>query len=129
MVLGAAQRLAQGGRSGLLVECNNKKGLGVTLRGTRRCVPEACRSMAAARETGWAHGPPAACCPCAAAMGLALTRICRSGGCTRCCAHPPSTHSLSACRKRARVSGFRARMATPGGRKVLAARRKVRLVG
>lgn len=27
-------------------------------------------------------------------------------------------------RKRARVSGFRARMATPGGRKVLAARRK-----
>ncbi|KAL4435883.1 hypothetical protein ABPG77_000645 [Micractinium sp. CCAP 211/92] len=62
MVLGAASRLAQGGRSGLLVECNNKKGLGVTLGGTRR--------------------------------------------------------------KRARVSGFRARMATPGGRKVLAARRK-----
>ncbi len=38
MVLGAASRLAQGGRSGLLVECNNKKGLGVTLGGTRRCV-------------------------------------------------------------------------------------------
>lgn len=36
MVLGAAQKLAQAGRSGLLVECNNKKGLGVTLRGTRR---------------------------------------------------------------------------------------------
>ena len=32
--------------------------------------------------------------------------------------------ALSACRKRARVSGFRARMATPAGRKVLAARRK-----
>lgn len=27
-------------------------------------------------------------------------------------------------RKRARVSGFRARMATPGGRRVIAARRK-----
>ena len=36
MVLGAASRLSQAGRSGLLVECNNKKGLGVTLRGTRR---------------------------------------------------------------------------------------------
>jgi hypothetical protein len=35
-VLGAAQRLSQGGRSGLLVECNNKKGLGVTMYGTRR---------------------------------------------------------------------------------------------
>ncbi|KAI3436094.1 hypothetical protein D9Q98_002152 [Chlorella vulgaris] len=62
MVLGAASRLSQAGRSGLLVECNNKKGLGVTLYGTRR--------------------------------------------------------------KRARVSGFRARMATPAGRRVLAARRK-----
>ncbi|PRW60083.1 50S ribosomal L34 [Chlorella sorokiniana] len=61
MVLGAAQQLARS-RTGLLVECNNKKGLGCTLRGTRR--------------------------------------------------------------KRARVSGFRARMATVGGRKVLAARRK-----
>lgn len=36
MVLGAASRLSQAGRSGLLVECNNKKGLGVTLYGTRR---------------------------------------------------------------------------------------------
>jgi large subunit ribosomal protein L34 len=33
-------------------------------------------------------------------------------------------HVFGCCRKRARVSGFRARMATPGGRKVLAARRK-----
>lgn len=32
--------------------------------------------------------------------------------------------AAACCRKRARVSGFRARMATPGGRKVLAARRK-----
>jgi hypothetical protein len=34
MVIGAASRLGQ--RSGLLVECNNKKGLGCTLRGSRR---------------------------------------------------------------------------------------------
>ena len=36
----------------------------------------------------------------------------------------PACPTLPACRKRARVSGFRARMATPAGRKVLAARRK-----
>lgn len=36
----------------------------------------------------------------------------------------PDTLLLGQCRKRARVSGFRARMATVGGRKVLAARRK-----
>lgn len=62
MVLEPAQRALSGMRLPLLVECNNKKGLGVTLGGTRR--------------------------------------------------------------KRAKVSGFRARMQTVGGRKVLAARRK-----
>lgn len=36
----------------------------------------------------------------------------------------PALCCCPCCRKRARVSGFRARMATPGGRKVLAARRK-----
>ncbi len=62
MVLDPVRRAMSGMRLPLLVECNNKKGLGCTLGGTRR--------------------------------------------------------------KRARVSGFRARMATVGGRRVLAARRK-----
>ena len=39
-------------------------------------------------------------------------------------AHLSHLACVTHCRKRARVSGFRARMASPAGRKVLAARRK-----
>lgn len=72
---------------------------------------------------------PAVSCGCGrpptSSPAAALSRQCRAPATLD---RPASLHAArlptARCRKRARVSGFRARMATPAGRRVLAARRK-----
>ncbi len=85
------------------MEANSKTGIGLTKRGSRRCVCSSPCSTWSALTLSLDLG-------CVNQEIAWLTLTIRSGG--------------PECRARTRTSGFRARMRTPNGRLVLKARRK-----